>query len=368
MKKQLLCSSAIAFGVAAAAPASAAEWNLDWGGFFNAHVAIGDISGSAIPAGVDPDGDSLDLLQNTEIIFTPSITLDNGIKFGINIQMEGSNGGGGIDGIDESYMTISGSFGQFDIGSENSAGYKSMVAGPSTTALFINSPSISSFVPFSLVHAGSFRQAGLSSYTEVAGNNDINRITYYTPSFSGLTVGVSYAPSAGVNAQSGFNGDRNTVVSDIFDIGVNYGGSFGGADVSFGARWGTGNAPTGAGGDPETWGIGAQGGFSGFSIGGSYAENDNGGVAGAGDQSGWSAGVQYDIPGPWTVGFEAYLGEADLGAAGDTEYSAYQLGARRNLGPGVNWDLSLTFVEAEDATGTLDVEGTVIGTSINLSF
>ena len=43
MKKQLLCTSAIALGIAAA-PAAAQEWNLDWGGYMNQHVAFGDIS------------------------------------------------------------------------------------------------------------------------------------------------------------------------------------------------------------------------------------------------------------------------------------------------------------------------------------
>jgi hypothetical protein len=45
LKKQLLCTSAIALGVAAA-PAAAQDWNLDWGGFYNTHVAYADVGGS----------------------------------------------------------------------------------------------------------------------------------------------------------------------------------------------------------------------------------------------------------------------------------------------------------------------------------
>ncbi|WP_338550977.1 porin [Roseovarius phycicola] len=379
MKKQLLCTSAIALGVAAAAPASAAEWNLDWGGFMNTHLAIGDLGGN-VTAGVDLDGDGFDILQTGEIIFTPSITLDNGLTFGVNVQMEALNAAGGADGIDEAYISISSdTFGQLDIGSENSAGYKSMVAGASTTSLFINSPSISAFIPFSAVLPGNFRQAAISSYTEVGGNNDVNRITYYTPSFNGLTVGVSFAPSGALNANtSGFGVDQNTVLSDIFDIGINYSQTFGNVDVSFGARWGTGDAPSITGGgaatglsDPETWGVGFQVGVSGFTFGAAYTENDNGAAAGVGDQEGYSIGVAYDAPGPWTFGLETYFGEytgTGTGAADET-YEAYQLGASRSLGSGVTWQVHLTYVEADDeGTVGTDLDGTVLGTSINLSF
>lgn len=377
MKKQLLCTSAIALGVAAAAPASAAEWNLDWGGFVNTHVAISDLSGS-VTDGVSLEGDGLDILRNAEIIFTPSITLDNGLTFGFNIQFEGSND---LD-IDESYITISSdTFGSLDIGSENSAGYKLSVAAPSTQSLFINSPSISAFVPFSAVIPGNFRQAAISTYTEVAGNNDVNRITYYTPSFNGLTIGVSYAPTGAGNAvSSGFGVDTNTIVSDIFDIGVNYNQSFGAVDFSFGARYGTGDAPDvvddGAGGlaantagDPETWAVGFQIGTAGVTFGAGYAENDNGDAIG--DQEGLSLGVSYDAPGPWTFGFETYLGEYDgTGTnAADETYEAYQIGASRSLGTGVTWQVSLTYVEVNDegVAGT-ELEGTTLGTALNLSF
>ena len=70
----VLSASAIALGIAAA-PAAAQEWNLDWGGYMNQHVAFGDISDNltALTGLASPDweGDGLDLHQTTEIIFTP---------------------------------------------------------------------------------------------------------------------------------------------------------------------------------------------------------------------------------------------------------------------------------------------------------
>jgi len=411
LKKQLLCTSAIALGIAAA-PAAAQDWNMDWGGFFNTHVAIGDISsnfGNAPAAIPRPsfEGDGLDIHTNPEIHFTPSVTLDNGLTFGINVQLEANTTVGAF--IDESFASISSdTFGRLDVGNENSAGYKSMVAAPGVTSMFINSPSTSAFIPYTgvdafiiantIVPAGSaltalpFRQAGLSAYTEVAGNNDVSRITYYTPDFNGLTVGVSYAPQGAVNAGGSFSINKNAVLSDIFDIGVNYSGTFGSTDITLAARWGTGDTPSVAPGasDPETWGVGFQVGFGAITVGGHYGENDNdetltGAVVGIGDSEGWSLGVTYDSAGPWSFEALTYQSETNLNFAGAvlpgamTEREAYRIGASRALGPGVDWDIYLVHETRDSKPGIVggafaaalvgeEVEGTVLGTAINLSF
>lgn len=382
MKKHLLSTSAIALGLVAA-PASAQEWNLDWGGYMNQHVAFADVSGTVVAAaGAGFDGDGVNFLSNSEIHFTPSVTLDNGLTFGINVQFEAENAGGGADGIDETYMIISGdTLGRIEIGSENSAGYKSMVGAPSVTSMAINSPSISGFIPLSATLPFNFRQAGISAWTEVGGNNDVDRISYYTPDFNGLTVGISYARNNGGNAVGSHNNSGTfgaATLENIFDIGVNYSQTFGTTSVSLAARYGTGEAVAAGASDAETWGIGAQVGFGDFTIGAHYAENDN--VSGAApshngadlDQSGWSFGGTYDAPGAWA--FEALTFQGtydDFAGAGtaDAEYTAYKIGASRDMGPGVDWDIYAIYAEADNknVAGT-EVKGTVIGTGINLSF
>lgn len=384
MKKQLLCTSAIALGVAAA-PATAQDWNLDWGGFMSQHAAIIDSDiklGGANVAGTDYSG--LELHQTAEIIFTPSVTLDNGMTFGVNIQFEGQNG----FSVDESYISISSdTFGRLDIGAENSAGYKSMVGAPTVTSMWINSPSISTFIPLSAsvtvgpatvsTGYGTFRQASLSSYTEVGGNNDVRRISYYTPSFSGFVIGASYARDGNTNAGNNFGAglDENAMaLSNVWDLGVNYSQSFGTTDVSFGARYGEGDLAVGS---ASTWGVGASVTFSGFTIGGSYAENDNGAANGNGDQEGWSLGMTYDMAGPWAFEALTYQGEIKGGVTAtaggvtvslaDSEYTAYKIGASRDMGPGVDWDIYAVMAESGDSN-TLGVEGYAIGTAINLSF
>jgi predicted porin len=248
-----------------------------------------------------------------------------------------------------------------------------------------------------------FRQAGLSSFTEVAGNNDVQRITYFTPSFNGLTVGVSYAAGNFTNAANNYAPDRDAggAVSDIFDIGVNYTQSFGGVDVTLAGRWGTGDrngtaattvfsldpatvsidsdtvsvsidptaVPATSGGDPTTWGIGGRLGTNGFVLGASYTENDSDIAGGVGDQKGWSLGATYDIAGPWSVEALTYQGEVDNGSGvSDSDYEAYRVGAARDLGPGVKWEIFYIHSDTKNGVNGNKIEGDMIGTGLSLSF
>jgi hypothetical protein len=156
------------------------------------------------------DFDGIDSKQNAEIWFLPSITLDNGIKFGANVQLEALTGG---DQIDEAFVFIKGSFGEILLGSENSAGYKMTYAAPDVTFININSGS----------------------------------------SFSGLQVGASYARDGqqDTNAQVDSDVENSGFPTDIFDIGANYVNSFGGIDLALSGRCGTGNDHSGS--DATVW-------------------------------------------------------------------------------------------------------------------
>lgn len=240
MKKILLGTSAIALAGASAGQAQAASWDLDWGGYFEASVGFASVDtvGNA-------DYDGVDVLQDSEIIFTPSITLDNGLTFGVDVQLEGTQNG---DQIDEAFAFVKGSFGQILIGSENSAGYKMTYGAPDNTWVNVNSGSLSAFIPFSGGGFGSdvFRGTLGSSYLEVDRNNDAQRITYFTPRFAGFQVGVSYARDALQDSSEAVNINAAGTLNNIFDIGANYVNSFGAFDIALSGRYGTGSKDLGA--------------------------------------------------------------------------------------------------------------------------
>ncbi|MFK5997683.1 MAG: porin, partial [Rhodobacterales bacterium] len=280
MKKTLLCTSALALtsitGAANAVPITAGAVTMDVSGYYTTTFAYTNVTGNNTSlTGTDYSG--VDLNQNTEIWFKPSMTLDNGIKIAVDVQLEGGSGTGNTAGaatdiIDESYMTISGNFGKVIIGSENSVGYKMTVTAPDVSSLYAQSSSLTSFVPYSSGTAGADLFRGTLGATTIENdrNNDAQRISYFSPRFSGLQLGISYARDAGQG-----NGaiDNNATTTDIVDIAANYSGSFGGVDVNASARYGTANAPGGAV-NPEVWGAGLNVGMSGFTFGGSYAEQD----------------------------------------------------------------------------------------------
>jgi len=130
VKQKLLSTRAIALAVGAALPASAQEWDMDWGGYHTAHVGYVDVDTNT-PTHSGADFDGVDIYTEAEIQFTPSVTLDNGLTFGVNVQMESTNNGGGTTGIDEAFLEVtSDTLGRVIIGNENSVGYKMTVTSP----------------------------------------------------------------------------------------------------------------------------------------------------------------------------------------------------------------------------------------------
>lgn len=378
MKNTLLTTTAIAVtgfaGAANAVDVTAGALTMGIGGFFTSTIAYANVGGAGIGTA---DFDGIDVFTNAEIHFKPSLTLDNGLTIGADVQLEAASNTG-TDQIDESYLFIKGDFGQVLIGSENSAGYKMTVAAPDVSHIFAHSSSLTGFVPYSglTTGAGFFRGTIGTTYIENNRNNDANRITYFSPRFAGLQLGVSYARDSGqVNGPV----NNNSTLTDIFDIAANYSGSFGGVDVDASARWGTatGNPAGGLPGtDPEVWGAGLKLGFGGFTVGGSFAEQDG---AGARDGAGFDVGVGF-ANGPWSYSLTYFEGNnrgggnshatvAPAVAGTRFELQTVVLAANYKVSPNFNVGAFVADTEFSDiAAPANDIDGTVIGVSAQFSF
>ncbi len=365
MKKILLSTSAIAVAGAMAAPASAAEWDVRVGGYYNAMVAYAATDGNGIGTA---DFDGVDVSTNTEIFFLPSITLDNGIKIGANIQLEGETNG---DQIDESYVQIKGSFGEILIGSENSAGYKMTYGAPNAAIISLNSPSTGDYIAWTGATGvdSVFRGTLGTTFLEVGGNNDAKRITYFTPRFAGFQLGVSYAHDG---LQDNFGptniaGGTGTL-GHIFDVGANYVQTFGDFNVALSARYGVGQANLAAGPDtPTVYAFGVNLGYAGFTIGGSFAES-NEHAAGVDDGRAYDVGVSY-ATGPWTFSLTYFHGENGEPGGATMEQDTFGAAVDYKLAKGVRLNLFAAYVDYDSAAGPgSDVDGWVIGTGIGLSF
>lgn len=367
MRKALLGTTAlVATGLAVgAAPAEAADpIKLSLGGYYQVFV-VGR-SQDEVNLGVHLH--NVDVIQEGEVWFVGETTLDNGVKVGVNIQLEAQNAG---DQIDEHYVYFSGGFGRLIIGAENSAPYLMQYSAPTgTSGLGVNSPN------HVLFRTPSLNNAQTSTFLNLV--SDANKITYFTPRFApGFQFGFSYTPDISDISRSGTGGfgitsDNN---DNSFDhnigVGVNFVRTVGSVDIAVAGGYEHGfleqcapinGSGPGAGGCPtrlrftEGWDAFSGGfnlGIGGWTVGASMAYLDGGG-----DSSGRlavDAGVSYGI-GPWLIGLAGLYGQTDEGwlgsgpGAGVNPYRAQdtivriELGATYTLGPGIRLVGALQYV------------------------
>jgi outer membrane protein OmpU len=219
MNKKLLLATTAFAGLAhlGAANASAAEWNVTVGGFMEQWFGYGD-SSLANAEGFDQQSD-------TEIHFKPTITLDNGIKIGAMVQLDGQTD---ADQIDQQFAYIEGSFGRVILGSENSAPMLMSLGVPSAGA-GLDSGDLPNWI------GGVNGDLITTTFNFSRDEGSAQKITYFTPRFYGLQLGASYVPELAEDIDAPPN-NINGVRDDAFGFGANYDRSFG--DFAFGASGG----------------------------------------------------------------------------------------------------------------------------------
>jgi len=194
-------------------------------------------------------------------------------------------------------------------------------------------------------------------------------ITYFTPRIAGIQVGASYARDPNrSNNDSLVDVDAPGQLHDIFGVGGNYVNSFGGFDVALSAGYSQG-AIAGTGlNTTEAYAFGANFGFGGFTIGGSWGEGNDVGGTGASDGRTFDVGVSYET-GPWGVSF-TYLHSEQANGAADEEFDEFMLGAAYALADGLDLNAWALYRDFDDdiAGGNGDIDGFVIGTGIKANF
>ena len=385
MKKVLLGTTAmVAAGMLAAAPSAIAAEKLKLGvsGYMEQWFGYTAHDGAE---GQDYSG--FDQKSDAEVFFKGSTELDNGLTIGVDIQLEGNSqyGARGGDTIDESYMWVSGSFGKFILGSENTAQYMAGAYAPSDYGIGLISGDQPNWVPALKdaggkainVTGGYWRNPMGSVWLEPIGMNDTEGVTYFTPRFEGVQIGVSYVPDA-QSEDSNAQPNRDSGYDDAITGAINYKNSFGNATVKASLGYGTVTRTSGVedDSDPTALNMGLVVNVGDFGIGAAYGAFDD---SGAKNGESYAVGASYDMA-PWGLSLVYFHGERDgtgtasggdlmNQAAGDTVH----LSAKYALGPGVTAKGTLGHVTWESDDSMLaddvdDVSGTYLVVGLAVSY
>ena len=359
MRKHLMAGTALAAatmlvaGGAVAADKKMMKPSLSVGGYFSHEVgAILDRSmetkrtttayGSDTTFGTEDDvittsktddeveTSALDARNDAEVHFTGRATLDSGISIMTRVELEGNTA---ADQIDESYIVVSGSFGQITLGSDDNAPDKMLLGYSGQWATRVGSS------PFLRGKTWIDDASGLSTYSGLNWGGDSNKITYISPKLGGFSIGVTYTPDGNEDTNANPNADDG--YHDGLAGGIAYAGTFG--DVSFGggAGYTSANAGNDTGDDDlAMWGIAGRLGFGPATIAAGYKvqtdpEPDKHSVV--------DLGVRY-VAGANSFSLSGSHSEAD---EGDASITIAVASYARALGPGVKWFSDVMWTQSE---------------------
>ena len=280
-----------------------------------------------------------------EIQFLASTTLDNGMEVGGRVELENVTAG---DQIDETYIYARGGFGEVKFGADDSASNLMHYSAPWFGLNGIDSPNWRNA-------AGG---AVATTNTQAHLSGDANKITYFTPRFSGFQFGISYAPTTegsggGANNATRDRNDGN--IHDFVSVGANFTRDLGGFSLGASAGWESGARDWGADNDgpdddPVNWHIGGNVSAQGFTFGGAYAINE------ANNSLRQDCAQLERVMTPATDTTAAVMTDSTDGCAGGlevedefdnssrVELSAWSVGVKYATGP---WSFSAGYFESE---------------------
>lgn len=318
-------------------------------------------------------------------------TLDNGLVAGVDAKLQLDNdwntGNSPFASFRQLFGYLEGGFGRFEIGGTDGAAYKMHYTSPwFVPGNGVDSPNILN-VNGSIATAGGLVRYTLRHSTFSLLASDANKISYFTPRLAGFQLGASFTPDNSVNGPSAngigvpvktFPGVGAFPARNVYELALNYAGTFGGVDLGADGFYTSGDASFAAADSPEEYGFGTNIGYAGFTLGGAWYQSKNIvpvgiSAAASGDWGAqvWTAGLKY-ATGPWTVGV-AYLnteedGTAPVGVASDAKIRTWQVGGGYNLGSGVDLGLDVQFSNVKPGAGVSDYDSKSAGLVLAFAF
>jgi len=356
---------------------------------------------------------STEMRNRFRVNIIPSAKADNGLEYGarIRIRADNNNAAGRALTQDRTYIFAQGGFGQVRLGTTNTFNDETIVSRPID------------YLPFGLFdqavsHIGGAQALGAAGVPARAGADvgssnmtalsagsmawptfgDVaTRVVYFSPRIAGFQLGASYTPRNDDSTNSvnrlkavapAAAGTYQPNMQDLWEIGANYNATFGGVSLKAGAGYYAGEAADVAGArfkDLRAWQAGAQVGFAGVTLGGSYTDWGKSGLNRAGTIGGlpvfrenasvWQLGAQYTL-GPIVIGAGWMRGQ-DSGSVfvdGKRKLDVYEIGASYTVAPGFAVQAQYDYFKANTdlaptlAAGDRDDKGSIVIVRTTLAF
>jgi len=366
----LAVAGALTFGSDANAAAKPIVIGL--GGFMTHEMGFGENDGSyengnTTDTAIGDKRATFNNVQDSEVYFTGSTKLDSGVTVSVTIQLEADQSSSGQN-IDESYMKLTGGFGDLRLGSTTGTNSVLKHVAPNVG----QHPRLGGSDAYISVPTA----VGASNSTDANTSGDANKIGYISPVIGGgLRFGISYTPStSNVNTAAitgGTAAEGNGIVEGAISFETAVGTSSVKADIAMEER----------DNDTRAYRAGLNVGFGGWTVGGSIltridrlTTRKNSATSLKGNA--YDLGVTYAM-GAYKFGLTKAYGEqvdgASAGVNGSTqdEQSKWAAGISYALDTGVTLTATYTGADYNDGA-TSDVtdnnEGHSLVGSIGVTF
>ena len=369
MKKILVATTAlVAAGLISTGAQAADKVKLELGGFSKWFV-VGAWNDTAFGKATGQSFNNVDVKGQSDITFSGSTKLDNGLDVGVFTAMRaGTNTGVGPGStaqgdsnnlIDRAYLYVGSAYGKVIMGVLQNGTHLLHVQAPESIGQWNDDGMLTynGIIARPALALG-VNGNGINSTSILPGQNGgkVEGVTYVAPTFYGLTIGGSYIPNDVKNVRGAVN--TTAAIKDVFGIGANYTNNFGGFGVKASFGWARGTIGQNWGGAPASisgqeanfYNAGLNFSYAGFTLGGSFRWNQHdvrkGGIGttalGAQGYSlnghAWDAGLMY-ATGPWAASVSYFGSKVDgvsrTGAGKKEDITFVQASAKYDLGPGV---------------------------------
>ncbi len=382
MNKLLLATTGLV-GAAMVASAAAADSHttpkVTVGGFI-------DFQAGFLSDDLDADQRGHGFRNDTEISFQIDAKTASGLEYGAVIDLE-ADVSGDVDSANNSedegvnaartYIYLQDTWGRFELGSNEGASNTMAVDADTIAAgtggingdwaFFAGQPTNAAGF---ITRAALPTEHGLTTVMEDQTFDNLTKVTYYSPSFSGFQVGVSYTPDDSDRGQIITLTDTTGRSGEILELGATFDHSWDEISLNLGATYQSGDAEVNTNEDLDAFNVGGVVGFAGFSFAASYGDWDDSNATTASDTDAdyYTLGVAYD---GGVFGLSAtYLDSSVEFGTSENTFENLVFGADYALAPGLTpyAELSLFEFDGQGVGAANDNEGTVFLIGTQLAF